>query len=231
MVKREIPTQRYIIAGVITALIFSLGLLLGFIIDIERLQFATQVATVQEINFKSLQLNSILLDEFQSKKELCTVLQVSLEQVLIDLGHSLDKIEEYKTDSSFNKEEYKLILRNYLLDNIRYWMFAIKGKESCNMDLVTVLYFYSEESCPICPSQGTLLSYFKKKYGNDLLVFPINTDIKTEEKVIPILMGIFEVDKFPTIVINDRKFEGLVENEDLGKLICASFKNASKCNP
>ncbi|MBW2988146.1 hypothetical protein KY318_01435 [Candidatus Woesearchaeota archaeon] len=229
MVKRESYKHRYIIAGIITALIFSLGLLLGLVLDYERLQYANRVTKQQEVNFKSLQLNSVLLDEFKSKKELCSILQVSLQQVLTDLGYSLERIEEYEKESDINKEEYELILRNYLLDNIRYWLIARRGMDMCNMDMVTILYFFSEETCDICPTQGTLLTYYKKKYGNDLLVFPINVDLRKEEKVVPVLMGIFEIDTYPTLVINDKKYEGLVNREELGKLICASFKNASKC--
>ncbi|RLE43330.1 hypothetical protein DRJ48_01235 [Candidatus Woesearchaeota archaeon] len=229
MVKRESYKHMYIIAGIITALIFSLGLLLGLVLDYERLQYANRVTKQQEVNFKSLQLNSVLLDEFKSKKELCSILQVSLQQVLTDLGYSLERIEEYEKESDINKEEYELILRNYLLDNIRYWLIARRGMDMCNMDMVTILYFFSEETCDICPTQGTLLTYYKKKYGNDLLVFPINVDLRKEEKVVPVLMGIFEIDTYPTLVINDKKYEGLVNREELGKLICASFKNASKC--
>ncbi len=229
MVKRELYISRYIVAGVITALIFILGLMLGLIIDYARVQYANGAGNEQDVNFKSLQVNSLLLDQFQSSSELCNVLKVSLEQVLVDLSYSLDKVTQYEKDSDINKQEYQLALRNYLLDNIRYWLYATRGNELCNMDMVTVLYFYSGQTCDICPTQGTLLTYYKKKYGNELLVFPIDVDLRKQEKVVPVLQGIFDIKQYPTLIINNQKFEGIVNNEDLGKLICHSYKNQSKC--
>ena len=226
---RTLYKRRYLIAGIITALIFISGILLGLVMDYERLNFANEVAAQQEVEFKSLQINSLIIDEFKSREEICSILHVSLEQVLVDLGDSLERVEKFETESNINKENYELMLRTYFLDNMRYWIFARKSKEICDMDLVNVLYFYSKESCDICPTQGTLLTYYKKKYGNDLLIFPINTDLRESEDVIPVIMQIFDIKEYPSIIIDNRKFEGLVNKEDLGKLICASFKNEEKC--
>ena len=56
VVKRKINFRRYIIAGIITFLVFSLGILLGFIMDFERLDYLEKTSKTQDLNYKSLQL-------------------------------------------------------------------------------------------------------------------------------------------------------------------------------
>ena len=58
--KRSISLERYIIAGVITFLIFTLGLSLGFVLDQKRVSWIEETSNEQELDYKSLQLQYLL---------------------------------------------------------------------------------------------------------------------------------------------------------------------------
>jgi hypothetical protein len=90
--------------------------------------------------------------------------------------------------------------------------------------VVTVLYFYSEEKCPQCSNMGVLLTYYKKKLDQKLLIFPINIDLEKDEKIITLLRKRYEVYSLPTIIVEDSKFEGFLDKSELGKLICSNFQ-------
>jgi len=215
------------IAAVITFLIFTLGVLLGLIMDYERLSFLNQRTEIQEVNYKSLQLQYLYLSDIGSGNNSCPLLRAALKNSIKDLSYSLEKLESYEKETQINSKDYELITKQYVLDNIRYWIFSKKTKEICNEDIINVLYFYSRDNCDICHNQGTILSYFKTKLDDEILIFPLNVDI--DEDLIYLLSLQYNVTKFPTIIVNDNKYEGVISKNELSRIICESSINKEKC--
>jgi len=224
---RKISKDKYIIAGILTFLIFALGLSMGIILEEMRYNKAEAINQEQDISYLSLQLQYLFLTTFESQEN-CPVLFTTLRTTIDDLSGSLAKIIEYEKENSINEDDYELISRRYTLDNLRYWVLAERAKESCNLDIVPVLYFYSDD-CPSCPNQGTVLTYFKKLLGDQLLVFPINVDLKDEEPMVEIVMSLYEVDKVPSLVIEGEKYEGVIKKNDLQDIICANLDSSEEC--
>lgn len=229
MVVRTISSGKYVLAGLITLLVFSLGMSLGIIIDNARLKTLQYQTEKQEIDFESLQFQYLYLTSLEEEGESCSALQATLDKSVAELGKTLDTFVSYKMDSKINKKSYMLIGRKYLLDNLQYWFFARKSKQRCNSDVVSILYFYSSERCPACSDQGVLLTYFKKLYGEQLLVFPIDVDFEEEEPLIGVMKSRYGINDYPALVIENLKYPGIRYKEELAGLICSSFKNESSC--
>lgn len=225
---RKISKDKYIIAGILTLLVFSLGLTLGIILEEQRYNRADEINQEQQANYISLQLQYLMLSTFESQEN-CPVLFTSLKTTIDDLSGSLSKIIDYEKETSINSDDYLLISRRYTLDNLRYWLLANEAKESCDLDIVTLLYFYSDE-CPSCPNQGTILTYFKKLLGDSLLVFPINIDLRNEEPMVEVMMSLYNVTKYPTLIIADEKYEGVIKTEELQEIICSELQYSGVCN-
>ena len=68
-----------------------------------------------------------------------------------------------------------------------------------------------------------ILSYFKKKFQEKLLVFPINVDLEEKEPVIKILKRRYGVEALPSIVVEDVVFDGVVGRTQLASEICLAF--------
>jgi len=226
---RTISKDKYVIAGILTLLIFSLGLTLGIVLEEQRYNKADEINQEQQANYISLQLQYLMLSTFQSQEN-CPVLFTTLKTTIDDLSGSLSQIIDYEKDNSLNSDDYLLISRRYTLDNLRYWLLANEAKESCDLDIVTVLYFYSDD-CPSCPNQGTILTYFKKLLGDSLLVFPINIDLHEDEPMVEVMMSLYNVTKYPTLIIADQKYEGVIKTEELQKVICIELENSEICDP
>lgn len=223
VVKRKIDLRLYFMVGLLTLTIFLLGVVMGVLIDNIRLQSVTQASEEKELDYTSLQFQYLYLSTLENSNESCGVFQATLENSLRELSKSYEKIKGYEEESNLNKQEYKLVLRQYLLDNLRYWLFAQKTRELCEADTVNILYFYSGSYCDICPDQGVILTYFKNLFGERLLVFPIDADFSEEEHSISILMRKYNITTYPSIVLEDKKYEGVVPKDKLGELICSSF--------
>jgi hypothetical protein len=218
-----------LVALVIAGLIFCLGVALGFIIDGQRIQWMQYQSQEQKSDYESLQWQYLFLTSARDKEQTCVVLQATLEKSIIDLGGSLEKIQSYKKDSQINQKDYEIIERSYIIDNLKYWLLASKTKTECGEDYVIILYFFSEKNCPNCPDQGVILTHYKQKYETKLLVFPINLDLANTETSLRILESVYNITKLPSIVVEDKKYEGVVPLETVGKIICDNMQNKSSC--
>jgi hypothetical protein len=226
MVKRKISSNKYIMAGIITLLIFMLGMSLTAVWDSKRVQWAENEKKLKDLDMQSLQFQYLFLSTLkQDRNETCAVLYTTLEQSVKELGQTLDALIKYQQDSDINAGEFNMLERNYILDNFRYWLFAKQVQDACDKDIVTVLYFYTKSRCGECQDQGTLLTHFKKIFKEKLLVFPIDSELKSDEISIALIEARYNITKYPSIVVRDKKYQGLVDKSQLENLICSSFKN------
>lgn len=214
----------------ITLLIFIPGLLLGMVLDNERVSVLQSQSKIQELDIKSLHLNYLYISNLKNTTASCVPLQATLEKSIKDLSKSLDKIEEYKKGAKIDNGDFNLLSRRYLLDNLDYWVLSKKTKELCNLNTVNILYFFNSD-CDICPNQGIVLTYFKKKLGDNLLVFPMNTDLIDEEPMISVLINTYKITEFPAIVIEEDVHLGILGLDDMKIVLCEKYGyNETECS-
>jgi thiol-disulfide isomerase/thioredoxin len=221
MSHRKISKDKYFTAGVITLLIFTLGLTLGFIIDDHRYNLIEEVNMEQDVKYLSVQLQYLYLNAFSNYNN-CPILATTLRETIEDLSDSLSEVIEFEENEEVSDLRKQIVMRRYVLDNLRYWLLAHESKQKCDLNIVPILYFYSTD-CPSCPNQGTILTYYKKLFQEQVLVFPINLDFQAEEPMIEIMTSQFNVTKYPTIIIDNKKYEGVVKRDRLKEIICSSL--------
>jgi len=224
---RKISKDKYALAAILTILIFSLGLTLGFLFEDHRYNLVEEVNMEQEVKYSSLQLQFLFLDAFSNENN-CPILSATLKEAVKDLSDSLNEVIAYEEENQGSSTRKVSIMRRYLLDNLRYWLLATESKRKCDLNIVPILYFYTPD-CPSCPNQGTILSYFKKLFGEQVLVFPINLDLKGEEPMVDIITSQYEITKYPTLIIDNKKYEGVLRSEQLQEIICDSIGNVPQC--
>jgi len=224
-VERKISKEKYMIAFILTSIIFILGLTLGLLFDNMRVKWSEGENKQQEADYLSLQFQYLYLTTLEDKNDTCIALHTTMEKSIRDLSESLQTFTKYKEQTKINQKDYEIVGRRYILDNLKYWLLAKKTKEECNLDIVNIVYFYSEKTCQICPNQGIILTYFKKVLGDKLLIFPIDVDYETSEPSITIIKKQYGIDSYPALLIEDRKYEGVIDQESLKEIICSSFKD------
>ncbi len=223
VVKRKISTQRYITAGAITLLLFVLAFSLGMIFDSQRVQSVQKEYAIHDLDYRSLQLQYSLLNVFSTENG-CSAFDVAMGSAVSELSQSLEQVQQYEDMSASQKKNFVQVQRRYTLDNIRYWELIKEAEGVCTIDKLPILYFFSSSSCSHCSDQGVILTYFKKIYGDRLLVFPIDADLSEDEPVVQVLMSGYNVTSYPSIVVLDKKYEGVVSQEQLGELIKQKLK-------
>lgn len=221
----EVNIKKHLLTLIFTIAIFVIGLLIGITITQSRTSYLEEIAKSQKLDYESMQLQSLYIT---SANRSCSVLQKALESNLKDLETARAKLENYIEQSK--KENLMLTKREYMLAELRYWILAQKTKETCNQDSVLLLYFYlKEDLCSACSTQGYILTTLKEKFKDRLLIFSLDAEF-LEEPLIPIIKENYGFEKAPTIIVQNRKLEGLATLKNLTEVICSEYiKKPDSC--
>ncbi len=219
---RKINKGKYIIAMLITTGIFLLGFFLGLVIEGERIRYTESVSRIQNLDFASLQVQYAYIDEL-SQEENCQAIAKTFEENIKNLEFARERIEGFDQNAKINKEEFDLLKREYILAQLRYWFLARKTKKLCEQDVVSVLYFFSDDKiCPDCNSQSFVLTYLKKRFKERLLIFSFDETFE-KEPMVPLLKHVNNITSYPSLVIEGIKYEGLKDKKELFGIICGYY--------
>ncbi len=220
---REISRNKYLIAFILTIAIFVIGLLLGLIISKEREDYLQTVISESSVGYESLQLQySYATSQLGEKK--CVTLTKTLEENTKILEESRTKLESY-IEQAARESDFNLLKRNYALSQIRYWLLAKQTKQVCSKDMALALFFYSneEENDYGSRTMGVVLTDLKRSLKDKLLIFSLDYNFD-QEPMINILKEAYNVTKTPTLIVEDKKIDGLIDRDELLKVICKSYK-------
>jgi thiol-disulfide isomerase/thioredoxin len=205
--------SRAIAAAFFTAMIFLAGLSFGFFWDSLRTS-----ESEREINELVVYSSALFLESRLIEDAGCDSLKPILDTAVVDLSEALERYENYVEESRFNMDSENLLYRRYLMSNLRYWFFAKEFQKKCGLNNTVVLFFF-DRNCPDCDVMSERLTFLKKKFGSDILVFPINMDLAYRDPVAKTLENIYNVTSYPTLIINDVKF-GYLSKDHLEDLVC-----------
>ncbi len=207
---RKIPSSRYIAVLSITVIIFGIGIFLGqFIADLR----ISELRETQE-NMKSYLLSLSLQNELASEF-ICDIDVFELTRERTTMGLELNSLEGRL--GSKNPEVIRL-KKDYSLLSIRQWLLIEEAKKRCNQDYVVIVFFYSnEENRSESQSQGLVLDYLYSKYPDKVVIYSF--DINLDDPSLNTLKRILNVSSAPSVIINNRLYEGFQEVDTLEALI------------
>ncbi len=220
---RNLSKDKYIIAGIITLGVFLLGLFLGLAIEGKRVNYIESLGRKQNLDFSSLQVQYAFIDQLSQEKN-CLAVQKTFEHNINSLESTRIRLENFDRDATLNKNELDLLKNEYLLAQIRYWLLAERTRKLCGADIVTLLYFFSDEGeCPECEKQAFVLTYLKKLFKDKLLIFSFDSKFESEP-MIPLLKNTYNVTNYPTIVIEGKPKSKFQDKNAILKEICGYYK-------
>lgn len=220
---RQISIRSHLVTFFLTISIFITGLLLGAVLNQQRLSYLETIGDEQKLEYDSLQTQYLLISTLVKEKN-CPGLQTLFYENMASLGESEKKLENYRKDATINKDRYEFLRRDYMLNEVRYWLLSKQVRDYCKEETVDLLYFYAPaEQCADCDAQGIILTYLKKVFGDRLLVFSFDATLK-DEPVISILNSNYNITYYPTLIIANKKYEKLIGRDDALKFVCSAYK-------
>lgn len=216
-----------------TIMIFTLGVLIGG--DVEELrvqnlytQLQEQDLSYQNIVTESNYINYIIEEKKGGANISCENIVGAYYTSIKNLDDSRIKLENYINTASVKEEEYQRLKEHYANIQISYWIMGNKINNLCDANMYPILYFYAEEKkCPSCEDQGVHLSYVKKKLGEEVLIFSLDSEKSGIIQLLAQQYGVYNKEP-PTIVINEKTY-GFTKNEDLIQILCNEGLNSSDC--
>lgn len=209
---------------IVTVAVFLIGLMLGFAIENNRVNYVNLALINSEIDLLDEQIRGSNIDTFQVD---CATAVSSTFEFADRIYQEAKLLEEYDSSNKFTPE-LKIIHKRYDLLRMLLWSHGIEVREKCNADFHTVVYLfdYNSESLDIRAKQISMeriTTDLKEKYGNLILLIPIadNLDLKSVETV----KKKFGITQGPALVIDEKKL--LTEDLTLPELETIIFEKTS----
>ena len=210
----------YILAALITAVIFGAGMLLGMLIESRRVDLMSSLGREQRLELASLQLQYQFISELGEERN-CDALAKAFESHMIELAKAQERLESYTKNTKLERARFNDIKREYTQAQLATWLLAKKVRSTCGFDIISVLYFYAPE-CAACEDQAFVLSYLKTLLKEKLLVFSLDSALETEP-MIEMLRKSYRVTDYPSLVIEGKLLVGLRDKAALAAELCPNY--------
>lgn len=206
-------------AAIITLIVFSLGILLGYSLESNRWVEVKEEYKQVEIEWADAKLQSIyyqlMSPEFceAAIKENLKFADKVYEQGL--------KLERYENANRLTEEMSYEKLR-YALLKLEFWLNSISLKEKCKTDYSNVIYFYLNKPSIIekaaQDNQAVILKHLKDKYASKIMLIPLPMDL--DIATVNIIKETYNISITPSILIDEKiKLEGLQSLEELESVL------------
>lgn len=217
---KKISKKQYLAAFIITTTIFLIGIALGLTFEKAKLDKTEEMVLEESIQLKSFNLQKEFLKQ---GKISCNVISSIIGKNMDNLAHKMSLIESY-SESSWNEEQFKLRLRDYFLTEIEFYNIIKEIENECGESYVKIIYFYDDNKYD---TQGDILSYLKKLYPNKILTFNYLVENNNEPNI-EILRENYEIEMYPSLVINEKVYQGHQEVEFLQEVICEELEKINE---
>ncbi len=110
--ERHISTKKYLLAFVLTLIIFAGGIGIGILFENARWNYAEESLLSQKVNLQSLQLQQRYVGSGLAD---CQAMNRILENNINELTKKMAEVIDYQKKAILNGEEFDLQLQDYFL--------------------------------------------------------------------------------------------------------------------
>lgn len=210
----------YIQAGILSLLVFFIGIMIGIWIDNTRLGGIRSALSEADINSYDARLLNSYLQRFG--KEYC---DIALEQNLAyndKIYEDGRKIED-KINANIFTPEIEQEWRRYTLLQTQFWLNSVELKEKCGFDYHTVVHLFRQKNTTTSEDinnkvQASVLLDLKDKCGKKMMLIPITVD--TNLIVVEAITKQFDVSEYPAVIVDESfVFQGVTTKDKLNELV------------
>jgi hypothetical protein len=208
-------------AAILTAVVFILGVLLGYYIESGRLTEIEEEYKKVELQWADAKLQTLYYQTLSP--DLC---KAAIEENLKFSDKVYEeglKLEEYEEANKLGADKFSLDKKRYSLLKVEFLLNSLFLKEKCkSANYTNLVYFYASDPTDNQELQqiaiSEILKQLKQKQGSSLMLIPLPIDL--DISVINVINKAYNVNSIPTILINEKiKIEGVKTIEEIEKAI------------
>ena len=214
----KISFRLYLTAAVLTAVVFSSGILFGWFLDSNRVTNVQSQIDDLAVNFQNLDLENSIYQTFGNETFSCSIYTTKAESLSKQTDQLAEELNSFKQMNQFQLSKLDSFKKRYTLMNLGFWLQLVNLKKNCDYNSTTILYFYTTKPCDDCVAQGIVLDTLKRKSPEKLMIFAIDSDL--DLGVVTMLKTKYNVTRVPTLVINEKsKIEGFASQSALKEFL------------
>lgn len=208
-----INSRKYIVAFVITAVIFATAIFVSNMIGQKKLEDVRAIENRVALDILSSETQFSLLEETSCK-------DIGPGFLSKELGSLGEKLTYGENQTELNTDNLDYLKRSYFLLEIKDYLLMKRLTEKCGIKPTFILYFYStKDACTDCEKMGYVLTALRDKY-TDLRVYSF--DYHYDVEAINTLISIYKVkSELPALIINREIIYGFHSVDELEETVPA----------
>lgn len=211
--------ESFLVALVLTIIIFVIGLLIGFYLENSRQSGLETVLSNSEVNLLDEQLRGQISSEFDID---CSLAIRNTFTFADRIYNEAVTLEEYDTASKF-QNQLKILHKRYDLLRTILWLQSIELKKKCPGEFHTIVYLYeydaeNVETKALQVTMSNQLQDLKNKYPGDVLLIPIAGNMGVDS--INLIKENKNVKSLPAVLVDENiKIDKLLEMKELENVV------------
>lgn len=210
--RTKIETKKYVLAFVITSLVFIGALIVSNRISENRL------AEVKAIE------NKIALDILSSETQFALLRESSCRAIdhstafSEELNSLTQKLSYMEQNLGADNAEVLNLKKYHSLLQVKDYLLVKQVNEKCGIKPITIIYFYTnQENCEECKKEGYVLTKLREEFP-ELRIYSF--DYNLDSSVVKTMKSIYNIENtMPALVINEEAYYGFKDIADIEKLI------------
>ncbi len=218
----SVRKERYVISLLLTTLVFFVGVYIGSEMTRAVVDDSQTRSQKDVLNSESLSLELSLLSGIDNKT-ICDYTENRLSDIIESKAELGRKIET----GDFPQDKKDLLESQFTISLARFYIFLESQEKLCGIDKPKILFFKSESE--ESREQGRILDYLVYNIGDkNIIVMTFFEDLIERQPLLGLFYEKYNVTKTPTIIIKDKKFEGVQSKNTVKDILC-DYYNLTIC--
>jgi len=201
--------KKYIITFLITSTIFLSAFFISDRVNVSRIEQLNSVQEKISLNILETETRFALLKEASCEN----VFEGSQLEIGItkDLNQLVNRIKFLESELGGDNEDVQLLKQRYTLLQIKDYLLVNELNSKCDYTIATLLYFHTSD-CFDCRKQSIVLDQLRSEY-DQVRVYWLDASIN--ESTIETLERLYEINTYPTLVLDEQIYSGFISYDEL----------------
>lgn len=211
----DIVKTSIIKASAVTALLLTIGVLVGLQMDDARGNYIEDQLRESDLRMQNFIVTQDYLDD--SSQNYCKLVEKQIPELSDQNTRIGQNLQSFTGRSISNQEEYRFLLRKYYVNQLRLYNVLNDYNQRCGANTTLIFYFFDES--PNSQRQGAVLTEYYKNVDSSSYIFSFNLE-KNRSSAMELLKEDYGIESGPAIVINgNQTYEEYVPLEQLESIL------------
>ncbi len=215
MVERKVDWEYLVLAFLVTAVIVSGVFFFGQQLNNHKVDSLRNDIQSMEINYQSQRLGLELAGNIEGKS--CEAMSEWVDRSSSDIEDLRSQVAAYESSSKIDNPDYTILKKRYMNLLLQNLIEIRSIEEECNRNVTNIIYFYSKGECDACEDQGTILTHFVQNNDQQVIVYPLDTDLDMD--TIDLLEEVYDIERYPALVIDGELYQGFQSKENISNIL------------